>query len=333
MRRTAVILFALLLPAAALGGWWLLAPSRVETVHPRRGDAAQIVYATGVVEPKTWAKVSPLSRSRIVETCDCEGSAVAKGDILARLDDSVERAILMELEARRDLAAAELKRQLRLLERSVTALQDVERARSEAAQAEAAVAAQTARITNLALVAPADGVVLRQDAEVGEIAEPTTILFWVGQPHPLIVTAEVNEEDILKVEVGQRVLLRSDAFPDRVLDATVARITPKGDPVSKTYRVRFDLPEDTPVRIGMTVDVNIVVRVEEDTLLLPVAAVDGAVVVVVEPDETAQRREVEVGIQAANDIEILSGLSESDAVIVPFPESVRSGDRVRVTAD
>ena len=337
MRRAILIFVLLVLPAAGLGAWWAFAPAIVEIVQPRRGEIAEIVYATGVVEPERWAQVSPLSRSRIVETCDCEGQSVSKGDVLARLDDSVERATLLELEARQAQASRDLDRQMRLLERSVTAEQDVERARSEAAQSDAAVAAQKARIANLALVAPTDGVVLRDDAEVGEIAEPATALFWVGQPKPLIVTAEVNEEDILRVEAGQRVLLRSDAFPDQVLEATVSRITPKGDPISKTFRVRFDLPDDTPVRIGMTVDVNVVVRVAEGALLLPAAAIDDDAVTVVTgegpTEERAERREVSVGIRAVSDVEILSGLSESDRVISPYPETIEDGDRVWAKAD
>jgi RND family efflux transporter MFP subunit len=224
-----------------------------------------------------------------------------------------------------------------LLERSVTAMQDVERARSEAVQTDASVAAQKARIANLALVAPDDGVVLRDDAEVGEIAEPATALFWVGQPKPLIVTAEVNEEDILKVEAGQRVLLRSDAFPDQVLEAKVSRITPKGDPVTKTFRVRFELPDDTPVRIGMTVDVNVVVRVAKDALLLSAAAINGDAVMVVTGEgpmeQRAERKVVSVGIRAVNEVEILSGLSEAERVISPFPETLEDDDRVWAKAD
>ena len=52
-----------------------------------RGTAVEIVYATGAVEPVRWAKVASLIRDRIVDICDCEGKTVAKGDVLARLDD------------------------------------------------------------------------------------------------------------------------------------------------------------------------------------------------------------------------------------------------------
>ncbi len=73
-----------------------------------------------------------------------------------------------------------------------------------------------------------DGVVLRRDGETGEIAEVGQVLFRVGVPKPLQVVAEVNEEDIPRVKVGQNVLFRTDAFPDRKLTGTVRETHPDG---------------------------------------------------------------------------------------------------------
>jgi len=316
------------LVAAAVAGYWLyLRPTPVDTAAARRGDAAEIVYATGVVEPRTWAKVTPLIRERITWLCNCEGETVDQGAELARLDDREAQAALAELKARLQLAHDELERQSVLAGRNVASQQALDRARSEVAQYEALVAGQTARIGSHVLRAPSAGVVLRQDGEVGEIAEPGTILFWVGRPTPLLVIADVNEEDVPRVEVGQRVLLRSDAFPARELEAVVDSVTPKGNPVTKTFRVRLRLPDDTPLRIGMSVDVNIVVRVSESTLLVPGLAVEGAAVFVVEHG-TARRRSVEVGIRGTRATEVLSGLGEGERVITPFPADLADGARV-----
>jgi hypothetical protein len=120
---------------------------------------------------------------------------------------------------------------------------------------------------------------------------------------------EVNEEDIPNVSVGQSALLHSDAFRGRALRAEVDSITPKGDPVAKTYRVRLALPEDTPLMIGMSADVNIVVRVAENTLLIPSLAIENGAVFVVESG-VARRRSVETGIRGVRAVEILSGLAE-----------------------
>jgi len=323
--RSSLIVAAL----AAIGGgyWFLTKPAAVATVVPKRGDAAEIVYATGTVEPRNWAKVTALVRERIVERCDCEGQRVEQGHVLARLDSVQAEATLAELKARQKLATAEHDRLTVLVERNVMSQQALDRARSEMGQASALIAGQTARLENYVLRAPMRGTVLRRDGEVGEIAEPGTVLFWIGEAKPLRVVAEVNEEDIPQVKAGQRALIRADAFPGRALEATVDSITPKGDPVAKTYRVYLALPDDTPLLIGMTVELNIIARVAKEALLLPVAAVQGNAVFVVEGDR-ARRREPSIGIRGTGDVEVLSGLPDQARVITPFPDKLRDGAHV-----
>jgi RND family efflux transporter MFP subunit len=296
-------------------------------VSPKRGDAAEIVYATGVVEPRIWAKVAPLLRERIVELCNCEGEAVERGAVLARLDSRQPEATLAELRARQKFTSADYERVAALVERRVASDQALDRARSEHGQIEALIAGQETRLESYILRAPVSGIVLRQDGEVGEVAEPGTVLFWVGEPKPLEVEADVNEEDIPRVAAGQRAVLKADAFPDQILEAKVNSITPKGDPVAKTYRVRLALPEDTPLRIGMTVEVNMIVRVSSDALLIPTNALRGGSLFVVEGG-TARRREVKVGIRGAGNTQIQEGLGEADRIIAPFPDDLTEGAKV-----
>ena len=78
----------------------------VIAVAAERGTAVEIVYATGAVEPVRWAKVTSLIRDRIVDICHCEGKAVAKDDVLARLDDREHAGGASELRAREDFASA-----------------------------------------------------------------------------------------------------------------------------------------------------------------------------------------------------------------------------------
>ncbi len=330
MKPHRILLVAMFLAAAAGAGYWYhTRPVDVSTVKPIHGEAAEIVYAAGVVEPRTWAKVTSLVRERIVAICSCEATRVEKGDELARLDDTEAQAVLTELKARLRLARDDQDRLALLVERNVINRTELDRAQSEVNQLEALVAGQQARIENYILRAPSDGIVLRQDAEVGEIAEPGTVLYWVGRPKPLIVVADVNEEDIPRVEPGQTVHLSADAFPGRSLSAAVDSITPKGDPVSKTYRVKLKLPDDTPLMIGMSVDANIVTRMEANALLIPSPALhDGHVFVVLAGH--ASRRTIETGIRGTINTQVLSGLEENALVISPYPEALSDGDRVRL---
>ncbi|MGZ9106111.1 MAG: efflux RND transporter periplasmic adaptor subunit, partial [Rhodoplanes sp.] len=181
------------------------------------------------------------------------------------------------------------------------------------------------------IVAPMEGIVLRRDGEVGEIAEAGQVLFRVGVPKPLQVVAEVNEEDIPRVAIGQLVLLRTDAFPNRRIEGKVREITPMGDAVAKTYRIRVDLPDDTPLKPGMSVEANVITREKPGALLVPADAVQGSTVFVVDGDRV-RKRAVEVGIRGTRNIEILSGVDEKNRVISPVPPGeLADGQRVRVT--
>lgn len=325
------ILLVLLVAAAGVAAWRFTHLAEVKAVAVRRGTAAEIVYATGVVEPRRWAKVSTLQRQRIVSICDCEGQRVKQGDVLAQLDDSVEQATLAEMEARRARLEGDVARAKSLMERQVASQTAYEQVLTQLREYEARVEAQKQRIEELKLRAPMDGVILRKDGEVGEVLATTgdTTLFWIGEPKPLRIVADVNEDDIPRVKVGQKVLLRNDGYKDQLLEATVAEITPKGDPVNKTFRVYLSLPDDTPLAIGMSVEANIVVAERDNVLLVPGEALIGDAAFRIEGRRLA-RTELTLGLRGTRMSEVLSGLKEGDLVASPATSDLRNGERVRV---
>jgi RND family efflux transporter MFP subunit len=335
MRLRTVLILAVLLIAGA-GAWFLwsgFGRQAVASVHPVRGKAAEVVYATGTVEPERWAKVIALQRRRITGLCDCEGKAVKKGDALGQLDDAEARALLRELEARRTRLVGDVERTRGLVARAVATQTSLDQLTTQLSEYDARIAAQEDRIADHVLRAPMDGVVLRKDGEVGEIANigASDVIFWVGQPKPLRVVADVNEEDIPRVRKGQAALVRSEGFKDAPLSATVGEITPKGDPATKTFRVYLALPDDTPLRIGMSVEANIVTREKDDALLLPAEAINGDAVFRIVADRLV-RTPVKTGIRGARMIEITDGVSEQDAVASPSEATFRDGMRVRAPA-
>jgi RND family efflux transporter MFP subunit len=326
------LLLAVLIVAAAAGGvalLWHHSLPLVRVGRPTVGPAVKAVYATGVVEPVTWAKVTPLVRGRIVDTCACEGQTVKRGDFLVKLDDKRARAELAELEARERFLNQEVERYEALVAKQDVSRQAYERVTSERAQVRAAIAAAGERLSDYTLRAPIDGTVLKRDGEIGEVAEPGQALVWVGQPKPLWVVAEVDEEDIPEVSVGQKALIKADAFPGRALEGDVVRITPKGDPVNKNYRVRIGLPADTPLMIGMTTEVNVVVREVEDVLLVPAGALVGGRVFELK-EGRALARPVEAGIRGASMVEVRAGLDRRTTIVLDPPAGLRDGARVRV---
>ena len=138
---------------------------------------------------------------------------MAKGDVLARLDDRQVQAQLHELRAREEFAKREMSRVNELIGKGVATTQAFERASMDLRQIQGQISVQLERINDYVIHAPMDGVVLRRDGEVGEIADVGQILFRIGVPKPLQVVAEVNEEDIPRVALNQVVLFRTDAFP------------------------------------------------------------------------------------------------------------------------
>jgi RND family efflux transporter MFP subunit len=332
MNQSRIIAVLVLAVAAAAAVYWNFGrPIAVTAVRVERGNAGEIVYATGAVEPVHWSKVTPLIKGRIVERCRCEGKEVKAGEVLARLDDKEAQATLNELKAREVFARREVERQSELIARNVTTVQAHERALTEMRSIQALITAQTERLQNYKLVAPMDGVVLREDGEVGEIVDSLNVLYRIGLPRPLQVVAEVNEEDIPRVWNGMKVLMRTEAFSAQPLLGTVSEVTPAGDPISKTYRVKVALPDETPLRVGMSVEANIVTREKGDVLLVPPVAVVGGDVFVVDGSR-AYRRKVEVGLRGTRATEIVSGLKEGEIVLAPVPPGLADGARVNVTA-
>jgi RND family efflux transporter MFP subunit len=328
LRRLPILL---LLAALLIGGavWYARSGARtVDLVRPTRGPAVEAVYATGVVEPENWAKITPLVPGRLAEILVREGDAVQQGQPLARLDDREARARVAELEAKAAYWREQLERSKALVARGVRSRDAYEKDKSELDQVTSAIAAARQRRTDLTVVSPMDGVVLRRDFEPGEVVGLNDALFWIGASRPLRITADVDEEDIPRVSVGQRVLIKADAFPNRVLEAQVGRVTPKGDPVNKTFRVRMALPDDTPLLVGMTAEVNIVTNERPDALLVPAGAVVDGSVFVVEGGK-AQARPVQLGIRGRTAFEVVDGLSEGEQVVLNPPAGLNSGERIR----
>jgi RND family efflux transporter MFP subunit len=316
--------------ALILGWWWWDQGPRVTVVAVATGDAAEVVYATGVVEPVNWAKITAPERKRIVDICKCEGEAVTKGQVLVRLDDDVEQAVLREFESRLGRLKEDAGRLETLVKRNSVSRVALDDKLTEVREYEARVAMQKDRISDLALKSPLDGIVMRRFGEVGEMAGTLNqdTLLWVGEPKPLKIIADVNEDDILKVAAGQAVLLRHEGHSGAPLPATVERITPKGDPDTKTFRVHLLLPDDTPLKVGMSVEANIVVAEAKGVLVLPAEAVkDGHVLRV--SDGEVERVPVEIGIRGTDRVEVRGALSEGDLVVSPLIAGLDSGDNVR----
>jgi RND family efflux transporter MFP subunit len=266
---------------------------------------------------------------RLVELAVDEGARVKQGQVLARLDDADLVRTVEELEARERYARSQFERAGNLVRQGFMAKAELDRTRAELEAAEAAVNRARAQRDFTILTPPADGLIIRRDGEVGQFIPAGQAVFYLSCCAPLRVTAEVDEEDIPRVHVRQKVVLRTDALPDQVFDGQVAEITPKGDPIARSYRVRIRLTDPGRLQVGMTVDANLIVAERRNALLVPATSIqDGAVWVV--DDGRVRRQPVRIGVAGAARIEILEGLTPESRIVDMPPEELSDGRRIRI---
>lgn len=293
-----------------------------------QGPAVEAVYATGIAEPVEQAKIGPLQAARLVRILKRDGDAVLAGETLAELDAREAQGNTALQIAKRDYLRDELKRQQALVAKHFVSASTLSKLESDLRQAEAGLAASTRPLAETKLKAPMDGIVLRQDGEAGEMLTAGQTVFWVGKLRPLRITADVDEEDILRIQPGQKALLKADGLPGQALPATVADITEKGDSLNKNYRVRLTVPENTPLKTGMTVEVNIVIAERAQVWLVPSTSLKGEQLWVAENGK-AQLKPVKAGVRGQDKTEIQEGVDAGTRIILNPPATLQPGQSIR----
>lgn len=320
-----VIVFVAFLGWKGLG---MLRGAEIAAAYPTYGPAVQAVYATGTVEATVMLPIAPRVSAKLAELKVDEGDKVTKGQILAQLEDEDLQSSLRQFYAREAQAKSNYLRKAELFRQRTITRADYDNARADWDAAKAATARAMTEANFMKLIAPDDGLIIKRDGEVGQLISPQQPLFWMSCCAPLRITAEVNEEDINQVVEGQEVLIRADAFPDQIFKGKVQSITPKGDPIARTYRVRVAFAEETPLRIGMTAETNIIVAKHEKALLVPTGAVHGGFIWVIEEGQLKARK-VTIGARGIETTEILNGVTDKDIIATEPVADWQEGAQVR----
>ncbi|PDW00818.1 efflux RND transporter periplasmic adaptor subunit [Candidatus Viridilinea mediisalina] len=201
----------------------------------------------------------------------------------------------------------------------------------EAAVARAEVALRSAQrdLELGTLRAPFAATIARVNMRVGEPADASASIALVDLSS-YHVDLPIDELDIAQVHLGQRAEIEIDALPSAIISGTVTNIAPqatRSDAGTTTYEVTVTLDEDSPgVRAGMTAVVAIITEEKEDVVLVPRRAVraDGGQSYVLVPRATPQanattpgeRRPVQLGLSSSEFVEIISGLTAGEAVLM-----------------
>lgn len=186
--------------------------------------------------------------------------------------------------------------------------------------AQTSLAQLTDQLEDYTITAPADGIILSRTVKQGDLAAAGSPMAVLAQPEALCVHASIDEQYIDRVGTGQSVSITftTDTGEERTYTGSVRRVEETGVTSGGVtdYTVEIALDNTEGLRDGMNVSVSILTEGKEDCLRLPVRAVDGDTVQVLRNGK-AETVTVETGMVGSSYIEILSGLTEADEVILP----------------
>jgi len=262
------------------------------------------------------------------------GDEVAAGDELYRIDTVSIQADYARAAARLELAQEELQRYEGLQASGVGSAQAYDQARAEAKLARAELRSNEVRLERSIVRAPIDGVISMLEKEQGEFVDFGTALCGLVQIDRLNAAIPVPEKDIPFFSVGDTVVLRFDALPDREFEGTIFRIAPTADLATRTYLVEIEVQnDDRLLRPGMTARASMVRRIFEDSIVVPIFAIralENQYFVMVEQDGIAHVRPIVPAQLQGNLVRVGSGLSAGDRLIISGHRELRDGAPVRV---
>jgi len=334
-------------------------PALVVTARREKLDIE--ITDVGRIEAPDTVLVTSRVPGRVTDVLVAEGERVKRGQLLVRLDRRTAleqlaraRAELHRARAAHEFAARDAERKAQGAEQGIVARLDLESARHKARLAQLDV--KLARVTlaeardhlhDLELSSPISGTVTRRAIEPGEMVEKgveasreSAALLTVADLSRLVVKTDLDQIDVAKVRLGQRVSVKLDALPDQSFPARVTKIAPAS--VQRTgkdvdvFPVEALLDKADPrVKPGMTGDVRISVREEPHVLALPLESVRKKhgkefVTRVVSDAQGEHTEEVEVKLGAGNDhvVEVVSGIAEGQRVLVDPASAAKNETKI-----
>jgi RND family efflux transporter MFP subunit len=324
----------------------------VRTVAVDRRDLEDRLVLTGTLRPRAQVQVVAEVSARLLRILKDEGAKVARGEVLAVLDETDFRlahqrasAALAVAEANRAHAVAERERAESLLKTGGITDKDhlaaqvslqVAEASLAQARAEAAIAAQ--QQARAQVRAPFAGRIAQRQADPGAMLAAGAPIFTVVDDSLLEFRAAVPSADYARVRVGAVVDVAVDALDARPVRGRVARVTPLVEERTRAFAVVVEVPWSAGLVGGMFARASVRVGEIPGALVVPPAAlVRGgadplrAEVFLVE-GSVARRRPVGIGVEGPDAVQVTSGLEAGQTVVVDPPVTLGDGAAVEVQA-
>ena len=198
--------------------------------------------------------------------------------------------------------------------------------------AKSAVSTAQWNLDQQTILSPIDGVVLDWPVSTGTRLAVNDHIMQVADVSPakLVMRAQVDEEDKIKVRPDQLVHMTLYAFPGEVFEGTVDRIYDKADPDRRTFEVDVKLSKvDDRFSAGMTGELAFVMAAKEQAVVIPSQALQGDAVYVIR-DGTIAKSDAKIGLKSVERVEVVAGLSPGDQVMLTPLGTLKEGQRVRV---
>ena len=302
-------------------------------VEPAAGTGSLAV--TGTVRLKRETALGFNTNGRLAELGVLEGQSVRPGQMMARLDPTGIDAASASARAEAVRAQADLQRLRKLAGEGWVTRPRVESAEATAAAAVARVNQTAFDVRFAHIVAPTAAVVLRRQAEPGQIIAAGQPVVTIGElASGFVLRVPLSDADLARVRVGQGASVVLPALGPQPVAATVSEIAARGDDRTGTFQVELRLPPATGMRSGLIGDAHIHVggvTGAATMLAVPATAVfaaraDEGFVYVYDPARrTVHARLVGIGGLSDSGITITHGLQPGERVVRSAPDQLRDG--------
>jgi membrane fusion protein (multidrug efflux system) len=267
------------------------------------------------------------------------GQPVQAGDVLLRLEDSVELATLESLKADQRLAEVQYQRTSELIPKQAVSKSDFDIAKATFDSAQAKVTQQRATVQKKVIKSPFSGILGIRQVDQGQFLPVGTSIVSLQALDPLYVDYALPEREFSKIMPGQTVHLRVGAYPGNLFSGSVSAIDSGIDVGSRSIQVRATVPNgDNRLRPGMFAEVETLMQDAQDVLTVPQTAVsyntygNFAYVIVEAEGEGLQvkRRQIETGEVREGRVVVTRGLEVGERVVGAGLVKLRDGQSVTI---
>ncbi len=301
-------------------------PVRVQPVQ--RASISQHLETNGTLEAENEVDIVARTSGPVTEINTEEGQMVRAGQLIARIDprEATNQAAIAAVG--RDEAKLAFDRTKSSFDQGLVSQESYDVALSKLSSTEAQLESAKIQLAYTEIRAPFDALVVTRDIKLAQYVSPGTTLFRVSDFTPLLCRVEVPEKDLPRISLGQEAHLRVEAFPEERFEASVARMRPTLDAATGTFTVTLEVEGRDKLRPGMFASVYLQTDTHERALVIPreslvLDSLGDTVYVMV--DNTAQRREVQLGLRDETSVEVTDGISEGDLLIVLGQDGLADG--------